>query len=179
MVDVTYFQGGANGRYEVKERRPIKGQSLPDFSHLSIGGSPSPEVSWRIEGVNSSLRYTTSSERAQLNTIQPSLGRKDFSHAALIVLKKNQAWWDLAQDQRRNIFEEESRHISGLMPQLPWIARKLYHCRELRQEFDFVTWFEFDPDFVDQFDTALKFLRQSREWDYVEAEFELRLQRIP
>jgi enoyl-[acyl-carrier-protein] reductase (NADH) len=44
---------------------------------------------------------------------------------------KSEAWWALAQDRRRAILEEQSRHIAIGMEYLPAIARRLHHGREL------------------------------------------------
>jgi len=61
--------------------------------------------------------------------------RKDWgaraTFAALIPIRKSEAWWSLAQDERRALFEETSRHIAIGMEYLPGIARRLHRAREL------------------------------------------------
>ena len=74
--------------------------------------------------------------------------------------------------------EDKSRHIAGSMKYLPAIARQLYHCRDLGEPFDFLTWFEFAPEHEAAFDALLAELRASVEWAYVEREVEFRLKRI-
>ena len=64
--------------------------------------------------------------------------------AALIPIRKSAAWWELTQEERRQIFEDKSHHIAGSLKYLPAIARQLYHCRDLGEPFDFLTWFEYD-----------------------------------
>jgi len=51
----------------------------------------------------------------------------------------------LAQDERRAIFEERSHHISIVLKYLPAIARGLHHCRDLSEPepFDFLTLSEY------------------------------------
>jgi len=68
------------------------------------------------------------------------------TRAALIPIRKSEAWWALAQDERRAIFEEQSKHIAIGMEYLPPVARRLHHCRELGEAFDFLTWFEYAPE---------------------------------
>jgi len=48
----------------------------------------------------------------------------------------------LTQDERREIFEERSRHIATGLEYLPAVARRLHHSRDLGGPFDFLTWFE-------------------------------------
>lgn len=125
------------------------------------------------------MRYTTAEEKGQLEAKQEGLGRSDSTLAVLIPIKKTEAWWDLSQDERREIFEEQSRHTTIGLEYLPAIARRLYHCRDLGpgEPFDFLTWFEFSPDHEQAFDELLLKLRSSREWEFVEREVEIRLKR--
>ena len=51
--------------------------------------------------------------------------------AALIPIRKTAAWWNLTQEERRNIFETKSHHISEGVRYLPSVARQLYHCRDI------------------------------------------------
>lgn len=101
---------------------------------------------------------------------QAGLGREEATCAALIPIRKSAAWWALAQDERRAIFEERSHHIADTMRFLPAIARKLHHSRDLGEPFDFLTWFEFAPRHAADFDELLKLLRGTEEWRWVERE---------
>ncbi|MFX6201819.1 chlorite dismutase family protein, partial [Acinetobacter baumannii] len=83
--------------------------------------------------------------------VQQGLGRPEARCAALIPIRKNPAWWALAQDERRAILEEQSHHIAIGLEYLPPIARRLYHARELGQPFDFLTWFEYAPEHAEAF----------------------------
>src|ERR1700738_1025094 len=67
-------------------------------------------------------------------------------------IRKSDAWWSMAQDERRAIFEERSGHIAKSMPYLPAIARRLHHARDLGEPFDFLTWFEYAPEHADAFE---------------------------
>ena len=63
------------------------------------------------------------------------------------------------------------------MPYLPAIARKLHHCRDIGEPFDFLTWFEYAPEHADAFEQLVKTLRASLEWTYVDREVDIRLAR--
>ena len=63
------------------------------------------------------------------------------------------------------------------MPYLPRVARRLYHCRDLGEPFDFLTWFEFAPEHEAAFDELTSMLRSREEWTFVDREVEIRLAR--
>jgi hypothetical protein len=84
----------------------------------------------------------------------------------------------LAQDERRTIFEEQSRHIRIGLDYLPAVARRLHHCRELGEAFDFLTWFEYDPEHAQAFEDMVARLRDTPEGRYVDREVYIRMRRI-
>jgi Chlorite dismutase len=177
---LAYFSPGPEGQWFIRESRRIKGASLPSAGRLQISDLPPPDsVPWLLRGIRSNMRYTTAEEKGQLEAKQEGLGRSDSTLAVLIPIKKTEAWWDLSQDERREIFEEQSRHTTIGLEYLPAIARRLYHCRDLGpgEPFDFLTWFEFSPDHEQAFDELLLKLRSSREWEFVEREVEIRLKK--
>jgi chlorite dismutase len=98
--------------------------------------------------------------------------RCSYSH------QKTAQWWDLSQDERREIFEETSHHNEIGMDYLPAVARQLHHCRDIGEPFDFLTWFEFAPEHTQAFEALLERLRVTREWSYVEREVDIRLTRL-
>ena len=144
---------------------------------MQAGAADSPGAAWQLRGVVSNTRYTTTEELRRLNAASPTLGRPEATRAALIPIRKSDAWWSLAQDERRAIFEERSGHIAKSMGYLPAIARRLHHARDLGGPFDFLTWFEFAPGDAGAFDDLLATLRASEEWRYVEREVDIRLTR--
>lgn len=105
------------------------------------------------------------------------LGRPEFNHSALIPIKKSDEWWALAQDERRRIFEEDSHHIRTSAKYLPFISRQLHHCKDLGEEFDFLTWFEFSLEHTYKFDELCEILRKTEEWKYVTREIDIRLKK--
>lgn len=178
------FIGGDTGLWRVTEMNTIVGEPLPVARRLEIvSGSarPSdPHAAWTLRGITSNERYVVDDkERSQLVARQQSLGRPEATCAALIPIRKNGAWWSLAQSERQSIFEEQSRHAQIGLQHFPELARRLHHCRDLseREPFDFLTWFEYAPDHVAAFNTLLSGLRATAEWKYVEREVDIRLVR--
>jgi hypothetical protein len=86
----------------------------------------------------------------------------------------------MAQDERRAVLEDKSRHIAIGSEYLSAVSRQLVHCRDqARAPFDFLTWFEFAPADEGRFDELLEKLRATPEWDFIEREVELRLEQVP
>jgi chlorite dismutase len=136
-----------------------------------------PAPGFALRGVTGHVRYVEQREKAALAAVQPPLGRPEATCTALIPIRKSEAWWDLAQDERRAILEQRSRHIAIGLDYLPAIARRLYQSRELGEPFDFVTYFEYAPEHATLFEELVAALRESEEWRYVEREVDVRLVR--
>jgi len=175
------FVGGAQGEWRVESQRRVAGPALAAVAGVRIlegAEAMHPrEAAWTLRGVTGHERYVTRREHDRLAARQPPLGRHEATQAALIPIAKSESWWELAQDERRCIFEERSRHIALSLDYLPAIARRLHHARDLGEPFDFVTWFEFDPADAPRFDELLEALRATEEWTYVEREVDIRLSR--
>ena len=176
------FRGGQSGGWRVTSLLPITGESLPSVPALSVVKNsaialpllPSP-TSWRVAGVASHARYVERAEKTQLAEAEAGLGRIEATCAALIPIKKSSAWWELTQEERRQIFEDKSHHIAATLKYLPAIARQLYHCRDLGEPFDFLTWFEYAPEHAEMFEELVGMLRATEEWTYVEREVDVRV----
>lgn len=61
------------------------------------------------------------------------------------------------------------------MKYMPAVARRLYHCRDLGDPFDFLTWFEYAPADAELFEDLVQMLRATEEWTFVEREVDIRL----
>ena len=182
------FLGGKTGRWRVRRMDPVSGQGLEAVAFVEIveGLAASPangagpwttESAWVLRGATSNERYVTRAEHDTLVARQEPVGRAASTRAALIPIRKSERWWELAQDERRRIFEERSRHVAQGVGYLPAIARRLHHSRDLGEPFDFLTWFEFAPADAGAFDELAGRLRRTEEWSYVEREVDLRLVR--
>jgi len=181
----TTFRGGQSGAWRVTLNSAVKGEALAAVPALAITQNASialpilpSSTSWRLVGVTSHLHYVEKAEKEQLAEKQAPLGRNEATFAALIPIKKSAAWWELNQDERREILEAKSHHISGTLKYLPQVARQLYHCRDLGEPFDFITWFEYAPEHATLFEELVAMLRTTEEWNFVEREIDVRLRLV-
>ncbi len=175
------FVGGRVGSWRVERVEAVRGEGLPTVDRLDVVEGPGPgargSAQWVLRGATSNERYVTRTEHDALVAVQAPLGRPGSTRAALIPVCKSDAWWELSQDERRSIFEERSRHVATGLRYLPAIARRLHHCRELGEPFDFLTWFEYAPEHASAFEDLVGLLRATEEWTYVEREVDVRLSR--
>lgn len=179
-LDVS-FVAGDTGEWGMIGCLPVIGKCLPFAPRVAVNEGPvvasAAPARWALRGVTSYERYVRRNERRQLVAKQPPLGRPSATRAALIPIKKSEAWWALTAEERRAIFEEDSHHGALGMEQLPAVARRLHHGRDLGEEFDFLTWFEYAPEAAPGFEGLVAALRETREWEYVVREVDIRLER--
>lgn len=175
------FIGGNQGTWRVVDILGVLGISLEHVERVNVVNDVVAELplgsSWVLQSFTSNIRYAMRHELDVLRAVQPVLNRSEAVSAVLIPIKKSLQWWEMAQDERRAIFEEESHHTAVGLEYLPGVARRLLHCRDLGEPFDFLTWFEFAPEHTKAFDELLLRMRASKEWEYVEREVEVRLER--
>ena len=174
------FVGGSAGVWRVLAIRSVLGDFLPQVERVALcrGNEALPlESQFTLSGVISNVRYVERSEQKELASKQAPLGRSEATMAALIPIRKTMAWWNLTQEDRRSIFETKSHHIVEGIKYLPSVARQLYHCRDIGEPFDFLTWFEYAPQHSDAFEELVRTLRKTEEWRYVDREIDIRLAR--
>src|SRR5262252_2173252 len=181
MPLLVAFAASGSGRWRIESIEAVSGEPLPAAARLSVlegaAARSADGAIWVLRGVTSNERYVTRREHEELADRQEPLGRAGSTCAALIPIKKSEAWWELAQDERRRIFEETSRHVASGLEYLPAVARRLHHSRDLGEPFDFLTWFEYAPEDAGAFDELVRRLRQTEEWRYVDREIDIRLTR--
>src|ERR1051326_8199155 len=127
------FAGGDEGTWRVRSVSALAGAPLPMIERMAVlegAWAALPGATWTLLGVVSNERYAGRREHQELAARSPSLGRPEATRAALIPIRKSEAWWALPQDQRRAIFEERSRHIATGLKYLPAVARRLHHSRD-------------------------------------------------
>jgi len=179
------FTGGDAGAWRIVSTTAIVGETLQNAARLSItsaqDAAQGSSFQWQLSGITSNDRYVMRPEKIELVAKQQGLGRPEASLGCFIPIRKTPEWWALTQDERRAVFEEQSRHIAIGMRYLPEIARRLHHCRDLLEPgpFDFLTWFEYAPDHEIAFGQLLAELRASPEWRFVDREVEIRTIREP
>jgi chlorite dismutase len=182
MPLLAAFAGGGSGPWRIECIEGVCGEPLSAAARLSVlegatAAHAGDGATWVLRGVTSNERYVTRHEHDELAAREEPLGRPESTRAALIPIKKSGAWWELAQDERRRIFEESSRHVATGLEYVPAVARRLHHGRDLAEPFDFLTWFEFAPEDAAHFEELVQRLRSTEEWSYVEREVDLRLTR--
>ncbi|WP_199223831.1 chlorite dismutase family protein [Paraconexibacter algicola] len=175
----TVFAAGRTGPWRIESSTAVLGEGLPVAPRLTVAPAATPVVdaAWCVRGVHGHARYATAAEARELAARSAPLGRREATCGAMILVRKSAAWWALAQDERRELLEERSRHVSAGARYLPEVARRLFHGREMAEPFDFVTWFDFAPSARDAFDTLVATLRSTEEWTYVDREVDVRLLR--
>jgi hypothetical protein len=175
------FAGGSAGTWAVDRLDTVAGPGLEPVSRVEMVEGEDARIDgsrqWALRGVTSNERYVTRTEHDELVAVQAPLGRGNSTLAALIPITKSDEWWELPQDERRQILEERSHHIAIGLEYLPPVARRLHHGRDLGEAFDFLTWFEFAPEHADAFEELVGRLRGTEEWAYVEREVDIRLSR--
>lgn len=182
MQNKFAFVAGDAGSWQVRSIEAVIGEALDPARAVDVvAADAQPTVSgpsaWVLHGLMSNVRYATRPEVTALRAVSEPLGRPQARCAALIPIRKNAAWWALAQDERRAIFEETSHHTAIGLEYLPAVARQLFHCRDIAEPFDFLTWFEYAPEDAAGFETLVARLRATKEWAYVEREVDIRLER--
>jgi len=182
MTQRVSIMGGPHGEWAVTSQRVCRGEGLARIDRIARREGDTfevdPRAAWTLRGVRSHERYLERDERERLVTVQANLGRPECRCAALIPIRKSDAWWALAQDERREIFEARSTHIAIGYEYLPPVARRLYHGRDLGEPFDFLTWFEFEESAATRFEELVGRLRETPEWEFVEREIDFRLRWI-
>ena len=138
---------------------------MPTRLFSFIGGDTGP---WQVAAMN--VVAGEALPAAKRLAIAPGADAPSDAHAA---------WWALTQDQRQDVFEEQSSHARLGLRHFPALARRLHHCRDLSENepFDFITWFEYSPADAAAFDELVAALRATEEWKYVEREVDIRLLR--
>lgn len=172
--------GGTIGQWRVLSLRAVRGEWLSSVERLAVsfgGGERAADALWSLQGVTSNVRYIDRPEQTGHHERQPPLARPEASRAALIPIRKSTRWWEMTQEERREVFEEQPHHVGDSMTYLPAVARRLVHCRDLGEPFDFLTWFEYAPQHAERFEELVDHLRRSTEWQFVEREVDLRLAR--
>ncbi|HXW00759.1 MAG TPA: chlorite dismutase family protein [Anaerolineae bacterium] len=195
LQQITRWHNGRSSQYRINGIIPVVGAGPPELapswglvrlegpSQLTEELPSSAEVPLTIfRGVTQHLHYTNAIQRQELEArsrteVEPS----SETTAVLIPIGKSRQWWQLAQDQRQAHFhpgDNYQGHTAIGLRYVDRIFRKLYHSRCLNAPtaYDFLTYFEFNSVYKNDFNTLLNELRDSTrnpEWAHVELEYEI------
>lgn len=155
--------------------------ALPDETPSATREARRPPV-FRVPATIQQLHYTGRDEREDLR-VKSSQGSGPC--AVIIPIRKSEAWWAMAQDERQSFFAPSKRgrgHTAIGFPYADRIFRRLYHARYVapvapgNEAWDFVTYFEFASSEEALFRALLAELRDplsNPEWTFVEREMEI------
>lgn len=175
---IISFVGSNEGLWKVSKIETREGEALPTVKTIDIHKKnieTDLNEGWVLKAFISNLRYTNREEKTELDKNSKPLGQPEYDRAAFIPLKKSDEWWSLTQDERRKIFEEDSKHIQVSSKYLAYVSRQLHHSRDLGQPFDFLTWFEYSSAHEEQFEELCYTLRKAEEWKYVIRDIDFRM----
>ena len=109
------FRAGPSGPWAIERLDPVIGDALAAAPSLTVTQGSGVDIGsavWTLQGATSNERYVERPERHRLTEVQQPLGRPEATCAALIPIRTSEAWWDLTQDERREILETRSHHIA-------------------------------------------------------------------
>ena len=141
----------------------------------------------QFHGIRQHLHYTSEAQRQELSkNARPEVEPSDHTTAVLIPIAKSEDWWKLAQDQRQAYFQTSDTrpgHTAIWLMYVDRVFRKLYHSRYVNAAlgYDFLTYFEFDSAYANDFKVLLAELRDTNinpEWTYVNREFEIWMTKV-
>jgi hypothetical protein len=141
-------------------------------------GANSPTL--LLQGVPQHLEYMSRAQRDKLSS-RPEFRPSKDTVAVIIPIRKSDAWWALAHDERSIHFQQtegKKGHTAIGADYVDRIHRKLYHTRYAveTRDHDFITYFEFERAQTDDFKRLLAGLRDTEknpEWKYVDREYEI------
>ncbi len=182
----TLLQTHSVTHYSVREVVAIRGDTLssiaPASTFVRIESASELVSGGELAGVTQHVVYTNADQRHELAAISAT---PSGPCAVLIPIKKSDAWWSLAQDERYARFHglpSARGHYDVGSAYAARIFRRLYHARYLPGSvWDFLTYFEFPEREAPAFRALLAELRdpaQNPEWEYVEREVEVWMRKL-
>jgi len=174
-----HYIGGTSGAWRVTSIVTHSGIALPYATHVEIAngdlGRTPAGTAWVLHGVARNTRFVTREEPRRSSGDVPQPHFFGEACAALILVQKSPAWWNLALCDQREILESPSEKARRRINILPSIMRLMQQRNEVREPFDFVTWFEYTKQDASIFDDLAGAMRSSEEWKYVDREIVIKL----
>jgi hypothetical protein len=148
---------------------------------------PGAKATLLFQGVPQHLEYTTKAQRDALaNQSRAELPASRDTVTVIIPIRKTAAWWALPVDERMAHFQKSAArpgHTAIGADYVDRIYRKLYHTRYAVEnaDHDFITYFEFEREHENVFQTLcakLRDTRQNPEWNFVDHEYEIWMTKV-
>ena len=178
---VYTYVGGTTGAWEVTDQFARRGARLVPITRLDVHGdhlNRSPlGTAWILSGLVRNTRYVTREEFAVPEKRIRACAPPAPTCAALIPIRRSPDWWQLGREARHEILEAQSQQTPSGLRYLSAIIRRWQHRLDLSEQFDCVTWFEYEPRDSAAFDDLLAEWRTSEEWKFVDRECDIRLVR--
>jgi hypothetical protein len=177
--NLFHYIGGTTGSWRVSTIASISGMPLPPVTHIDIAHGALDRApagaNWVLHCIASNTRFVTREEPRRLPSDPPRMGRFSESCAALVLVRKSRGWWNLGLSEQQQMLEVPSRNIRGRLSFLPAMMRRMQYRTNVREPFDFVTWFEYAPQDASIFDDLVTAMRSSEDWHYVEREIVIKM----
>jgi len=94
--------------WRIVRNETIVGEPLIEAKRLNVVSAsevpPETDAPWVLRGITNNERYVVRSEKSEIVAKQQGLARPEATCAALIPIRKNAAWWEHTQDERRSVF---------------------------------------------------------------------------
>lgn len=178
---VYTYVGGTSGAWQVTGQSVRHGTPLAQVTHVDVHGSHLDRnptgAAWILSGMVRNTRYVTREEflpqgiRNRAGIAQPP------TCAALIPIRRSPVWWQLGREAKREVLEAQSQSTPRGLQNLSAMIRRWQYRLDLSEQFDCVTWFEYEPRDSAAFDDLLAVWRASEEWKFVDRECDIRLVR--
>jgi hypothetical protein len=172
-----HYVGGTVGTWEVTQFTTRQGEPLAPVPRIDIIngqlGRPAISTSWILSGLVRNTRYVSREEFP----LPGRVGSREPTCAALIPIRRSMEWWQLGHQVRREIQQTPSVFGARGLLTLSAMIHRWQHRRDLSEQFDGVTWFEYEARDSAAFDDLLADWRASEEWKFVDRECDIRLVR--
>lgn len=169
------YVGGTSGNWEITDLNTYRGQALTPVTHIDIINGRMERTpagaAWVFSGYVQNTRYVTREELLPPGSRRSFNSRPPRTCAALIALRRSEEWWQLGDAARREI---QQTQLAGLR-YLTAMVRRWRHRLDMSDQFDCVTWFEYEPQDSSAFEDLLADWRASEEWKYINRECDIRL----
>lgn len=167
------YAGGSSGAWQVTDSSTQCGEPLASVTHVDIVHGRHSQIplgtQWILCGQVRNTRYVSRED------LKP-FGQTGLpTCATLIAIRRSSEWWRLGRTIRQEIQASQSASLPRRLRSLSSMIRRWQFGRDLSEQFDCVTWFEYEPRDAASCDELIALWRASDEWKFVERECDLHM----